>query len=69
VAKRTPACVIGDGRSTIKTLVDIVNADPDRGEGHGNILTKITLDKHTELLLTSKGLTVDSIPRRMNVFI
>jgi cyanophycin synthetase len=43
-AKRTPACVVGDGKSTIEELVDEVNKDPRRGFGHENVLTQITID-------------------------
>jgi cyanophycin synthetase len=64
VAHRIPACVTGDGTSTIKELVDQVNADPLRGEGHGNTLTKITIDDNTLKILKSKKLTPDSIPER-----
>ena len=33
-ARREPPQVIGDGIHTVKELVDIVNSDPRRGEGH-----------------------------------
>jgi len=63
VAKRTPACVTGDGVSTIAELVARVNTDPRRGSGHGNILTRIEIDENSLQLLRSKSLTVDSVPR------
>src|SRR5690606_40216815 len=34
VSKRTPAMVIGDSRSTVRQLIEHVNSDPNRGEGH-----------------------------------
>ncbi|MFM1931800.1 MAG: cyanophycin synthetase, partial [Bacteroidota bacterium] len=40
-AKRTAAHVVGDGKSTIQELVDIVNSDPKRGYGHEQVLTRI----------------------------
>ncbi len=40
-AKRTPACVVGDGKQTIEELVAEVNKDPRRGYGHENVLTQI----------------------------
>jgi len=40
-AVRTPAHVIGDGKSTIQELIDEVNSDPRRGYGHEKILTQI----------------------------
>lgn len=58
---RMPAHVIGDGKSTIRKLVEKVNADPKRGFGHENILTKITFDEMTESILSSQGLTPESI--------
>jgi cyanophycin synthetase len=42
-ALRTPASVTGDGRHTIRELIQIVNSDPRRGNGHDNVLTCIFL--------------------------
>src|SRR3954469_1142531 len=47
VAKRTPAMVMGDGVLTIQQLIDQTNMDPNRGEGHENILTRISIDEIT----------------------
>lgn len=60
-AKRTPAHVIGDGKSTVKALVAIVNSDPRRGYGHENVLTQITINDLTKSILKTKGYTEDSI--------
>ena len=60
-AKRTPAHVVGDGKSTVKQLIDEVNKDPRRGYGHEKVLTQIHIDKMTEEILESKNLTLDSI--------
>lgn len=60
-AQRVPACVVGDGISTIRQLVDQVNNDSRRGDGHVNLLTKILLDEATVNLLAELHLTVDSI--------
>ena len=46
-AIRTPAHIIGDGKSTIQELIDIVNSDSRRGFGHENVLTKITANELT----------------------
>ncbi len=62
VAERVPAQVIGDGVSTIRWLVDQVNQDPRRGDGHENVMTKIRVDAHVEEFLARSGLTPDSIP-------
>ncbi|MCD6019194.1 MAG: cyanophycin synthetase [Bacteroidetes bacterium] len=61
VAKRTPAMVTGDGNSTIQQLVDEVNSDPRRGEGHEKNLTKIKIDKGTEEILEERKLSLDSV--------
>ncbi len=60
-ARRTPAHVVGDGKSTIQQLIDKVNEDPRRGYGHEKELTEITVDKMTERLLDEKGLTLESV--------
>ena len=62
-AKRSPAHVIGDGKSTINELVDEVNNDPRRGYGHENALTQITINDLTKTILTANGYTEDSIPK------
>lgn len=61
-AKRTPACVIGDGASTIQELVEKVNLDPRRGIGHEKVLTQITIDQHTIDYLTEQKMTLESVP-------
>jgi cyanophycin synthetase len=60
-AKRTPACVTGDGSSTLQQLIDKVNADPRRGFGHEKVLTQIKVDAVTEKILQDKNLTLESI--------
>lgn len=61
VAERTPAFVVGDGKSTIKELIDKVNKDPRRGYGHEKILTQITVDNMTMRMLELKGYTLDTV--------
>lgn len=60
-AKRTPASVVGDGKSTIQELIDEVNKDPRRGYGHEKVLTAIKVDHQTEVILKELGLTLDSV--------
>ena len=60
-AKRTPAHVIGDGKSTVQELVDIVNSDPRRGYGHENVLTQITINDLTKTIIKDAGYTLDSV--------
>ena len=62
--KRDAACVIGDGRSTVKALIDEINKDPRRGFGHEKILTQIEIDEMTRRLLLLKGLSLESIPKK-----
>ena len=60
-ARRTPACVTGNGKSTLQELIDEVNADPRRGFGHEKVLTQIKVDQVTEKILSDKELTLESI--------
>lgn len=61
VAERVPAHVIGDGESTIEQLIEETNQDPNRGEGHDNVLTKIQLDRTSFQLLERQGYTLDTV--------
>jgi cyanophycin synthetase len=61
VSRRTPAMIIGDEKSTIAQLIEQVNKDPNRGEGHEKILTKINMDAQTLSILKEKNLTPDSV--------
>lgn len=60
-AKRTPACVIGDGKHSIQELIDIVNSDPRRGYGHEKVLTAIKVDHFTQQILDDKGYTLETV--------
>lgn len=60
-ALRTPAHVVGDGKSTVQALIDQVNADPRRGYGHEKILTQITINDLTLGLIKAKGYSLDSV--------
>jgi len=59
---RQPASVVGDGVSTISELVETENLSPLRGNGHENVLTKISLDDVTELHLQKQGLHLSFVP-------
>lgn len=61
VAKRTPAMVMGDGVSTVSELIDQANSDPNRGDGHEKVMTKIKVDEVTERILADKNLTLKSV--------
>ncbi len=60
-AKRVPGHVIGDGKKTIKQLVEIVNQDPRRGVGHEKVLTRLEFDHQAERLLQEKGYDWNSV--------
>jgi cyanophycin synthetase len=61
-ARRVPGHVVGDGSRTIAELVAILNADPRRGAGHDNLLTRIELDAEALRLLATRDLAPDSVP-------
>jgi len=61
-ARREPPQVLGDDIHTVRELVDLVNLDPRRGEGHSTPLTKIRLDDIAVARLTTQGMTPDSVP-------
>lgn len=63
-ARREPPQVLGDGIHTVRQLVDLVNLDPRRGEGHATSLTKIRLDDIAIARLSEQSLTTDSIPSK-----
>jgi len=63
-AKRLPAHVVGDGKSSITMLIEEVNRDPRRGFGHEKVLTQIEIDDMTERLLWQRGLSPRSVPQK-----
>lgn len=62
-AKRVPAQVIGNGSSSVEELINEVNSDPKRGDGHQNTLTKIKIDQDTNNILQKRGLSLNSVPK------
>lgn len=60
--ERIPAHVVGDGTSSVAALVDQVNADTRRGDGHATALTRLRIDEVTVELLAEQGYTPDSVP-------
>ncbi|QHE85298.1 cyanophycin synthetase [Hydrogenophaga sp. BPS33] len=61
-SRRDPPHVIGDGEHTVRELVDLVNQDPRRGDGHATSLTKIRFDDIALARLEVQGLQPGSIP-------
>jgi cyanophycin synthetase len=63
-ARREPPMVIGDGVHSVHELVEQVNKDPRRGEGHATSLTKMRIDTIAIARLEVQGYTVDSVPKK-----
>ncbi|WP_426110005.1 cyanophycin synthetase [Massilia sp. PWRC2] len=63
-ARRDPPQVIGDGIASVRQLVDKVNLDPRRGNGHSTSLTKIRFDDIALASLAAQGYQADSVPPR-----
>jgi cyanophycin synthetase len=61
-ARREPAQVIGDGRSTVRQLVEEANRDPRRSDGHSTSLSLIKIDAVALAVLREQGYTPDSAP-------
>ena len=61
VAERVPAHIMGNGRSTIQELIDETNRDPNRGDGHDNVLTRIQVDRMSMQILERKGYDLDTV--------
>jgi cyanophycin synthetase len=62
IAERVPASVVGDGKHTVRELVDETNADPRRGIGHEKVLTRIRVDAAAEELVRDQGHEIDAVP-------
>lgn len=60
-ARREPAHVIGDGQSTVQQLIDVVNKDPRRSDGHSTSLSFIKIDAVALGVLLEQGLTPDIV--------
>ena len=62
VAQRVAAQVVGDGVSTVAALIDQTNADPRRGAGHEQVMTRIVIDDHVREMLSRSHLGLDDRP-------
>jgi cyanophycin synthetase len=63
-AVRKPAAVTGDGKHTIRELIDITNQDPRRGYGHEKVLTQISIDDFLMEMLNREELTLETVPEK-----
>lgn len=61
-ARRDPPEVVGDGVHTIRELVEIVNSDPRRSDGHATSLSRIRLDDTAITFLARNGQSPETIP-------
>ncbi|SAI11904.1 cyanophycin synthetase [Bordetella ansorpii] len=61
-ARRDPPKVTGDGVHSIRQLVEQVNADPLRGDGHATSLTRIRFDDIALATLAKQGYGADTVP-------
>jgi cyanophycin synthetase len=63
-ARRDPPHVIGDGVHSVSELVDIVNTDPLRGDGHATSLTRMRIDDIAVARLKVQGLVPSDVPEK-----
>lgn len=63
VSLRIPPKVLGDGKKSIRELIEDLNDDPLRGYDHEKPLTKIKIDNDMEELLLESGYKIDSVPK------
>jgi cyanophycin synthetase len=63
-ARRDPPMVVGNGEHSVRELVEQVNSDPRRSEGHATSLTKIRFDDIALARLDAQGYNADSVPKK-----
>ncbi|APM41032.1 cyanophycin synthetase [Clostridium kluyveri] len=61
VSERIPPYVIGDGVKTVMELIEDINKDTMRGEGHEKPLTRIKIDEELKAYINKNNYTLDSI--------
>lgn len=62
ILHRVPANVVGDGKSTIRELVEEKNKNPLRGKGYKTPLEKISLGEAEEMFLRESNKDFDYVP-------
>ncbi|MCA9376319.1 hypothetical protein H6763_03275 [Candidatus Nomurabacteria bacterium] len=61
--KRIPAFIVGDGKSSIRSLIEDINKDPRRNiENPAHILKPINFDVPLQEFLEEQGLSLEHIP-------
>ena len=61
-AQRIPAHVWGDGKHTIRELIELANKDPRRGKNHEKPLTRMVADPIAVAILKKYGRLLDDVP-------
>ena len=65
---RRPAEVVGDGARTVGELIDEINRDPRRGEGHSKPLSRVDAEDAAVLAeLDDQGLSLAAVPEQGRV--
>lgn len=60
-ALRIPPFILGDGNKTIHELIDELNKDPRRGDGHEKPMTKIKIDEALISFLKEGGYKLETV--------
>ncbi len=63
ILHREPANVIGNGKNSIKQLVEVKNKDSLRGKGYKTPLEKIQIDDNVKIFLKEQGITEEYVPK------
>jgi len=64
-ARGEPAWIIGDGRSSVRCLIETqLNSDPRRGTTEDHPLNRVRIDSAAEMELARQGLSPEAIPTR-----
>ncbi len=66
---RMPPSICGDGKRSIKELINELNSNPLRGIGHEKPLTKVAVDDEVKELISEYGYNLKSIPKENEVII
>lgn len=61
-SRRQPALVVGDGIHTVAELIEIVNQNPLRSNGHATALSTIKVDEIAAGVLSEQGIALESVP-------
>ncbi len=60
-ARTEAAIIVGDGKQTVRQIIDAINADPRRGPGHLKGLTWLVIDDEVNATLKAHNLTPNSV--------